>query len=113
MNFKKAQAISYDPKGIIHQRKCQIRCGIFQHEEVAGLAQWANSYEVNEEVQLIVETCQIQSESTVPMQSNPLTAKIQTPLIKEALHKRVHGEISAIEVEYEKLFMKQKVIRRV
>ena len=68
MNFKKAKAISYDPKGIIHQRTCQIRCGIFEHEEVAGLAQWENSDEVNEEIQLIIETLQIQSESAVPMQ---------------------------------------------
>ena len=29
MNFKKAQAINYDPKGIIHQRLMQISCAIF------------------------------------------------------------------------------------
>ena len=106
MNFKKAQAIIYDPKGIIHQRKCQIRCGTFEHEEVGGLDQWPNSNEGNEKVQLIVESFQIQSESTVPMQSNPLTAKIQTPLINEALHKRFHGEISCVEAKDKQLFKK-------
>lgn len=35
------------------------------------------------------------------MHSNPLTTKIQTPLIKESLHKRVHGEMSGVEVEDE------------
>jgi hypothetical protein len=50
MNFKEAQSISYDPKGIVHQRKCQIRCGTFEHKEVAGLDQWDNLDEVNEEV---------------------------------------------------------------
>ena len=46
------------------------------------MAQWDNSDEVNKEVQLIAKSLQIQSESAMLMQSNPLTAEIQTPLIK-------------------------------
>ena len=44
------------------------------------------------------------------IQSNPLTTKIQTPLIKEASHKRVHGEMAGVEAENEQLFKKQKVL---
>lgn len=42
--------------------------------------------------------------------ANPLTIEIQTPLIKDALNKRVHGELSGVETKDEQLFKKQKVL---
>ena len=39
-----------------------------------------------------------------------MAAKIQTPLIKETLHKRAHEKMSGVEAGDEQLFKKQKVL---